>query len=40
MSADAGDWYARQGLAHEFIEKDKAQEIGVSVARAINTENE
>lgn len=31
----SGDWYARQGLAHEFIEQDKAEEHGKSVARCI-----
>lgn len=27
-----GDWYARQGLAHEFINRDMAQEIAVEIA--------
>ena len=28
-----GDWYARQGMAHEFIQCDQAQTIGREVAR-------
>lgn len=31
----SGNWYARQGLAHEFIGLDRAQEIGNQVARQI-----
>jgi len=30
-----GNWYARQGLAHEFIERDRAQEIGREVAEQL-----
>jgi hypothetical protein len=26
-----GNWYARQGMAHEFIEMEKAQEIAVQI---------
>ena len=26
-----GNWYARQGMAHEFIERDKAREIAVAI---------
>lgn len=26
-----GNWYARQGMAHEFINEDMAQEIAVKV---------
>jgi len=26
-----GDWYARQGLAHEFIMADQAQEIAHAI---------
>ena len=28
----SGNWYARQGMAHEFINADMAQEIGVQIA--------
>lgn len=28
-----GDWYARQGLAREFIEQDQAETIGEACAR-------
>jgi len=31
--AGCGSWYARQGMAHEFIEQDKAQEHAAAVAR-------
>jgi hypothetical protein len=31
----AGNWYARQGMAHEFIQMDRAQEIGMQVAKQI-----
>ena len=31
-----GSWYARQGLAHEFIERDKAQEHAFQLSRKIN----
>lgn len=27
-----GDWYARQGLAHEFINEDASAEIGRQIA--------
>lgn len=33
-----GDWYARQGLAHEFIEQDKASEHAMSLARVLPRE--
>ena len=29
-----GDWYARQGLAHAFINEDQAKEIGRAVQQA------
>lgn len=28
----AGNWYTRAGMAHAFIERDKAQEIGKEVS--------
>jgi hypothetical protein len=28
----SGNWYARQGLAHEFIARDRAQEIGREIS--------
>lgn len=30
-----GNWYARQGMAHEFINTDQAQIQGREVARAL-----
>ncbi len=27
LAAGRGNWYARQGMAHEFIERDKAFEL-------------
>lgn len=31
-----GSWYARQGMAHEFIEKDIAQEHAYQIAGRLN----
>lgn len=31
-----GNWYARQGMAHEFIQMDQAQTNAREVASAIN----
>lgn len=31
-----GNWYARQGMAHEFINEDVAQENAVQLAQALN----
>lgn len=31
----AGNWYARTGLAHQFLEKDKAQTFGKEVSRQL-----
>ena len=30
-----GNWFARQGMAHEFIRKDKAQTEAREISRAI-----
>ena len=30
-----GNWYARTGLAHSFIKKDEAQDIGLEVANQL-----
>ena len=30
-----GDWYARQGLAHEFINSDIAQETAFQIANKL-----
>ncbi len=35
LCAGRGNWYARQGMAHEFIERDKANEL----ANAIKSES-
>lgn len=32
-SRGCGNWYSRQGLAHEFIEMDRAQEIGRELSK-------
>lgn len=32
----AGNWYARQGMAHEFINQDIAQDTAAAIARRIN----
>lgn len=31
-----GNWYARQGLAHEFINQDMAHEHAVQIAEHLN----
>jgi hypothetical protein len=31
-----GNWYARQGMAHEFINEDVALEQAVAIARRLN----
>ena len=36
----SGNWFARCGLAHSFIDKDVAQDIGVEVANALEGEDE
>lgn len=38
MSRGAGNWYARQGLAHEFINNEVARENANEVAKAIKPE--
>lgn len=32
----SGDWYSRQGLAHEFINSDQADDLSDQIARKIN----
>lgn len=34
----AGDWYARQGAAHEFINQDAAQDQAREIAKAMPQE--
>lgn len=36
----SGDWYARQGMAHEFINADIAQENAAQLAEKINPPEE
>lgn len=36
MKRGAGLWHARQGMAHEFINEDMAQEQAVQIASRIN----
>jgi|GEM_PF-2113083 len=31
----AGNWYARQGLAHEFINRDRAHDQAIEIANEI-----
>lgn len=33
----SGNWYARQGMAHEFIKIDEAQELARQIKRASET---
>ena len=32
LTRGRGDWFARQGMAHEFIKRDDAEAIGMAVA--------
>lgn len=32
----AGNWYARQGMAHEFINADIAQDAAIQIAEKLN----
>jgi hypothetical protein len=36
----SGNWYARQGMAHEFIQKDIAQENAHQISKAITPPDE
>lgn len=35
-----GNWYSRQGLAHEFITKDKAQVAADELSRVMPTQED
>jgi len=35
----SGNWYARQGMAHDFIHKDQAQTEAFELSAVINSEN-
>jgi hypothetical protein len=35
MKSGAGNWYARQGMAHEFINQDVAQENAFQLANKL-----
>lgn len=35
-----GNWYARQGMAHEFINQDVAQENAKQIAERVNPPDE
>lgn len=35
LARGSGNWYARQGLAHEFITKDVAQENARQISQAM-----
>ncbi len=36
----AGNWYARQGMAHEFINSDIAQDTAYQIAERLNGPDE
>lgn len=38
INRGTGNWYARQGMAHELIQSDIAQEHAVQIADAIRPE--
>lgn len=38
ISRGSGNWFARQGMAHEFIAQDMAETTGKGVARELNRE--
>lgn len=40
FSFGRGDWYARQGLAHEFIAHDQAKDTAKFLSEAIKKEDE
>ncbi len=31
LSAGRGNWYARQGMANEFVQRERAREIGFAI---------
>jgi hypothetical protein len=35
-----GNWYARQGMAHEFIENGKAQEHANQISQVLNKDEQ
>lgn len=35
IHSGCGNWYARQGMAHQFINSDMAQNVGHEVAEAM-----
>lgn len=35
ITRGVGDWYARRGLAHEFIALDRADEVAQSIAKQL-----
>lgn len=35
-----GNWYARQGMAHEFIENNIAEDQACAIAERLNEDNE
>lgn len=40
ISRGSGNWYARQGMAHEFVNKDMAQENAHQIAARIGMSEE
>lgn len=36
IKSGVGDWYSRQGMAHEFINEDVARENAVQIATELN----
>lgn len=39
VSRGSGNWFARQGMAHEFIAQDMAETTGKGVARELKNES-
>lgn len=33
-----GNWFARQGMAHTFINRDVAQDVGIEIGNVIGSE--
>ena len=39
LYSGVGNWYARQGMASEFIKDNEAQEVAVQIAHRLNPED-
>lgn len=38
FKSGCGNWYARQGMAHEFINADVAQDAAIQIAKKLRPE--